>query len=102
MKKIFGSIRIHLKRTFDRIRNERIKLNLLQAIPFWIGSLFTGLVAVLFTRLFAWTEEGSSYIFQHASWSFFIITPACFVIALFVVRKFAPYARGSGIPQVIA
>jgi H+/Cl- antiporter ClcA len=32
----------------------------------------------------------------------FILTPVCFVTARWLVEKFAPYARGSGIPQVMA
>jgi len=102
MKKIFNGIREMLKKAFDRIPSEKIKLNLLQAIPFWIGSLITGLVAVAFTKLFVWTEAGSSYVFQHAASAFFIITPLCFLIAWQLVKRLAPYSRGSGIPQVIA
>lgn len=32
----------------------------------------------------------------------FVVTPACFVLAWWLVVKYAPYARGSGIPQVTA
>ena len=90
------------KRTFDRIRNERLKHNLLQAIPFWVASLLTGLVAVLYTRLFALAERGTAYIIHWHLWLFFLVTPACFLTAWWLVRQFAPYARGSGIPQVMA
>lgn len=75
---------------------------MLQAIPFWVASLFTGLMAVLFTKLFGYAERGTHSILQHNTWLLFIITPACFVLAWWVVKKFAPYARGSGIPQVMA
>jgi len=102
MKISLSGIRSLLKKSFDRIHNERIKLNLLQAVPFWIGSLLTGLVAVLFSKLFLWAEQGSSYIFQHAAWAFFIISPVCFIMAWQIVKKFAPYSGGSGIPQVTA
>jgi H+/Cl- antiporter ClcA len=90
------------KGTFDRIRNEKFKHNLLQAIPFWIASLLTGLVAVGYTRLFALAEKGTAFIVHWHFWVLFLITPACFVLAWWVVRRFAPYARGSGIPQVMA
>ncbi|MBG9375706.1 chloride channel protein [Panacibacter sp. DH6] len=99
---IFTGIRKKIKNAFDNIHNERVKQNLLQAIPFWLGSCITGLVAVLYARLFAYAEEGSAYIFKHAAWSFFMITPVCFVIGWWLVKKYAPYSRGSGIPQVIA
>ena len=102
MKNILGLIRNVFKKFFDRIRNEKIKLNLLQAIPFWVASLVTGLIAVVFTKLFAFVEEESSFVFQHAAWAFFIITPLCFIISWQLVKRLAPYSRGSGIPQVMA
>jgi len=96
------SIRTRLKSVFDSIRNERLKNNFLQAIPFWIASLLTGLVAVLYAKLFVFAENGTFYILHHhASW-LFIITPSCFILSWWVVMKFSPYARGSGIPQVMA
>jgi len=97
-----GRTRDLVKRTFDRIRNERFKHNLLQAIPFWIASLLTGLVAVVYTRLFALAEKGTAYIVHWHLWLFFLVTPVCFLVAWWLVRQFAPYARGSGIPQVMA
>jgi len=100
--KFIGSLRYLGKRTFDRIRNERLKNNLLQAIPFWIASLFTGVVAVIYARLFAFAEKGTAYIIHWHLWLLFIVTPVCFLVAWWLVRRFAPFARGSGIPQVMA
>jgi len=94
--------RVKVKKAFDRIRNEKLKQNLLQAIPFWVASLVTGLVAVLYSRLFALAEKGTAYIAHTHVWLFFIVTPSCFLLAWWVVRRFAPYSRGSGIPQVMA
>src|SRR6478609_3388498 len=102
LKRFYLSICIKLKRTFDAIRNERLKINPLQAIPFWIGSLLTGLIAVLYTKLFGWAEQAKGFLFHTNTGWFFLVTPICFLIAWWVVSKFAPYARGSGIPQVIA
>jgi H+/Cl- antiporter ClcA len=99
---LFIKIRGQLKRSFDSIRNERLKKNLLQALPFWVASLVTGLIAVFYARLFALVEKGSSMILHWHAWAFFIITPVCFVVAWWLVKRFAPYSRGSGIPQVIA
>jgi uncharacterized membrane protein len=79
--KLLRKLRLYLKRVFERIGNERIKNNLLQAIPFWIASLITGLIAVLYTRLFAYAEQGTSHIVAHHIWWLFIITPICFVLA---------------------
>ena len=90
------------KGTFDRIRNEKFRNNLMQAIPFWIASLLTGVIAVLYTKLFALAEKGTEYVIHWHLWLLFLISPACFLLAWWVVRRYAPYARGSGIPQVMA
>jgi H+/Cl- antiporter ClcA len=102
MVEFVNKIRRRLKVFFDNIRNERLKHNLLQAIPFWVASLLTGLVAVLYTRLFAYAEKCTLFVFQDNGWLFFLITPSCFILAWWVVKRFSPYARGSGIPQVMA
>ena len=100
--KFIGRLRTLGKMAFDRIRNEKLKHNLLQAIPFWIASLLTGIVAVVYTKLFALAEKGTAYIIHLHLWLLFIITPVCFLVAWWLVRQFAPFARGSGIPQVMA
>ncbi len=99
---IMSKVRRQLKHSFDSIRNERLKLGLLQALPFWAASLLTGLASVFYAKLFAKAEDFSHYIFLNTKWLFFILTPACFVFARWLIVKFAPFARGSGIPQVIA
>lgn len=71
-------------------------------MPFWIGALVTGCVAVLYARLFAWAEEDTRLLYDKAAWSFFIITPVAFVVAWWIAQRYAPYSRGSGIPQVSA
>jgi len=93
-----GKVRLRLKRAFDTIRNEKFKLNFLQAIPFWVGSLVVGLVAVVYARLFALAEKGTVYIIHTHLWLFFIVTPACFLLAWWLVRQFAPYSRGKRHP----
>ncbi len=96
------TIRKFLKKAFDRINNEKAKQNLLQAIPFWVASLLTGLIAVFYSRMFAFLESQTLSITRYHTWEIFILTPVCFLIAWWVVKKFAPNARGSGIPQVMA
>jgi H+/Cl- antiporter ClcA len=90
------------KMTFDQIRNEKLKHNLLQAIPFWVASLITGLAAVIYAKLFAYAEKGTAWVIHDHAWWLFFVTPACFLIAWWLVIRFAPYSRGSGIPQVMA
>ena len=95
-------IRYRIKRVFEKVGNEQLKQNLLRAIPFWIASLITALVAVLYARLFGFAEQGTHFIVKNYAWLLFIVTPPCFILAWWIVRKYAPYSRGSGIPQVMA
>ena len=74
----------------------------MQAIPFWIASVITGLFAVLYTKLFVAAEDLTTLVFVHHAWFLFILSPVCFIAAWWIVQKFSPYARGSGIPQVMA
>lgn len=99
---LFRKIKQVSKKIFDRINNERVRRGMLQAIPFWVASLITGFLAVLYARLFSYAERGTAYFIRHDIWLLFIITPICFVTAWWVVKRFAPYSRGSGIPQVMA
>lgn len=99
---ILDKIRQKLKTKFDLIDNEKLKINLLNALPFWAGAFIAGAVAVLYAKLFSWAELGTHLIYEKANWAFYIITPICFVLAWWLVSKYSPYARGSGIPQVSA
>lgn len=102
MLKIFALIKRSLKNSFDNIRNEQLKHNLLQAIPFWIGSVITGFFAVMYAQIFAWGENLMNFIFDWHAWMIFIIAPVGFVLSWWLVKEFAPNAKGSGIPQVMA
>ena len=98
----FIHIRQFIKRYFDRIHNEKLKHNLLQAIPFWIGSFITGIFAVFYAQLFQWGENLMHAMMRWHSWLIFIVAPIAFVLSWWLIKKFAPYAKGSGIPQVMA
>jgi H+/Cl- antiporter ClcA len=100
--KIVHWLRFQLKWSFDRIRNEDLKKSALQAIPFWIASVITGIVAVIYAKLFLWAEELTHMVINYHVWLLFILMPLCFLTAWWLVKQFAPYARGSGIPQVAA
>ncbi|RXM39236.1 chloride channel protein [Chryseobacterium sp. CH21] len=102
MLKIFTLLKKSLKNSFDNIRNEQLKNNLLQAIPFWIASIITGFFAVLYAQIFAWGEHLMNFIFDWHAWMIFIIAPIGFVLSWWLVKEFAPNAKGSGIPQVMA
>lgn len=102
MRRILVSIRRSLKKSFDNIRNEQLKQNLLQAIPFWIGSVITGFFAVMYAKIFSWGENLLHFILDWHDWMIFIIAPIGFVLSWWLVKEFAPNAKGSGIPQVMA
>lgn len=102
MRKILSSIRNGLKKSFDNIRNEQLKHNLLQAIPFWIGSIITGFFAVMYAKIFAWGEKLLELMLNWHDWMIFIVAPIGFVLSWWLVKEFAPNAKGSGIPQVMA
>lgn len=82
--------------------NERLRRQILLAIPFWVASVIVGLVAVGYAQLFSWAEQLSASTFSHAKWAVFLVMPIAMVGAWWLVRRFAPAARGSGIPQVLA
>ena len=102
MLRLFIYFRRSIKKSFDNLRNEKLKHNLLQAIPFWIGSLITGVFAVMYAKIFMWGEKLMNLIMDWNSWMIFIIAPIGFVLSWWLVKEFSPYAKGSGIPQVMA
>ncbi|MFZ1786435.1 MAG: chloride channel protein [Ferruginibacter sp.] len=99
---LFTKVKQVVKAKYDSIDNTGVKNNILNAFPFWLGAFLTGGIAVLYAKLFSLVEAATIRIYHYADWLFFIITPLCFLLALWVVTKFAKYAGGSGIPQVTA
>ncbi len=87
---------------FGEKGNKLLKQNLLNALPYWVGAIITGIVSVLYAELFSLAESATSYIFDKAPWLFFAITPAAFFLAWWLVARFSSFSRGSGIPQVNA
>jgi H+/Cl- antiporter ClcA len=83
-------------------RNEVIRKNILNALPFWIAALVSGAVAVFYAKLFSFAEHGTAWLFHQNKFLLLVATPVCFLLAWLVVQRYAPFARGSGIPQVIA
>jgi H+/Cl- antiporter ClcA len=96
------TIRKFLKDKFDSIPNQKFKLNLLNALPYWTSALVAGMAAVLYAKIFGWAEQGTVFVYHHFHYGFLLITPVCFVLATWLVNKYSPFARGSGIPQVSA
>lgn len=95
-------LRQKFKLYFDLIFSNGIKINVLQASPFWVASVLVGLVAVVYTKLFAYSESFLQKILHWHSWMIFIMAPVCFLIAWTLIQLFSRNAGGSGIPQIMA
>lgn len=102
LKSLLLNLKVFLKSAFDRLNNHAYKKSVLQAIPFWVASVITGLIAVMYTKLFLLAESLTVYLYHQFTWILFILMPVSFLLAWWVVLRFSPYARGSGIPQVVA
>lgn len=100
--KIFSGIRLFFKKQFDKLYNDRLRHGFLTAVPFWIGSLLIGFVAVFYANLFSLAETYFFKILQGRMWLLFFMAPTGFILSWWIVKKFAPYSKGSGIPQVMA
>ena len=101
MKKFKENLRARL----EAVPHHRYTSNFLNALPYWVGAILTGITAVGYAKLFHLAEEGTKGLLESESFSnywFFALTPFCFLLAWFLVVRFAPYSRGSGIPQVSA
>ncbi|ADB41768.1 chloride channel protein [Spirosoma linguale] len=85
-----------------RLYTERIRRVILQSLPFWVASLLTGLIAVGYEELFVLAEDISFTWLEAHPLLVFGLTPLAFLMAWLLVKKLAPAARGSGIPQVMA
>ncbi len=66
------------------------------------GAVMIGIVAILFARA---ADEAGELFMRYATasrWLPLLTTPLAFILLVWLTRRFAPLARGSGIPQVIA
>ena len=84
------------------LKGKKLQKHVLQALPFWIASFITGVIAVLYTKLFEWAEHWGAFLFKAHTWLIFLLTPVAFVLAWLLVKQVDIYAKGSGIPQVMA
>lgn len=80
--------------------NKAIKL-LPNDISYWVAAFLTGLAAVGYAGLVNHAEKLSHDLFKDHPYALLLVSPLCFVVGWWLVR-FAPEARGSGIPQVMA
>lgn len=70
--------------------------------PYWIGGAVTAVIAVVFTKIFALSEQlAFRWATDHPHWAWFMI-PAGMLASWGIAQIFAPAAVGAGIPQLIA
>lgn len=71
-------------------------------IAILVGAIVIGLVALLFARLADWAGDVFLHLVAKRPWLPLVLTPAGFALIVYATQRYAPLARGSGIPQVIA
>jgi H+/Cl- antiporter ClcA len=74
---------------------------MLSHASFWITALSVGLISVLYAQLINLSQKYYYSIIIASPFFMILLTPLLFLLSVFVVRKFAPEAKGSGIPQVL-
>ncbi|MFZ5792909.1 MAG: chloride channel protein [Sphingomonas sp.] len=67
-----------------------------------VGAVLLGLVALAFAAISDRAQGAFATLIAHWPYAPLLLTPALFAAVVWVTRRNAPYARGSGIPQVIA
>lgn len=86
----------------DRLLRTLSDPTYIQTIGLWAAALVASMVAVLYAKMFTFAEHlFHTYVASHPV-ALFLGTPACFILAWYLVRKFGPDAGGSGIPQIMA
>ncbi len=66
------------------------------------GAIVLGLVALLFADAADRANRLFLILYGKWHWAPLIVTPAGFALLVWLTRRFAPDARGSGIPQIMA
>jgi H+/Cl- antiporter ClcA len=74
----------------------------LRDVPFWIAATLAGFTAVGIAVLCKAVEEIPRHVLERHPYQLLLIAPLGFLIAWALVHYFAPEAKGSGIPQVMA
>jgi H+/Cl- antiporter ClcA len=66
------------------------------------GAILVGLAAIAFARVADWASGWFDARIAGHWWLPLVLTPAGFVVIAWITNRWAPAARGSGIPQIIA
>ncbi|QJX48970.1 chloride channel protein [Hymenobacter taeanensis] len=86
----------------QQLYTDRVRRLILQSFPFWFASIIVGVVAVGYEKVFVWAEAVSFGWLQRQPLLAFALTPLAFLVSWGLVQRWAPAARGSGIPQLMA
>lgn len=73
-----------------------------QTLGLWISSIVAALISVGYAKLFTFAELGFHQLLVRIPYAALIVSPVLFFLAWLIVRRFAPEASGSGIPQIMA
>ena len=84
-----------LKYRFFKPRSWRMRL------VFWGGAILVGFVAAVFALLADQAEDVFRTIVDYNKYLPLLITPAGFVLTVYITRKIFSGAEGSGIPQTL-
>ena len=66
------------------------------------GAILVGIVATVFAEASDWAGAMFNRYAKTWHWVPLVTTPLTFMLLVWITRRYAPLARGSGIPQVIA
>jgi H+/Cl- antiporter ClcA len=65
------------------------------------GAVLLGLIALAFAQISDYAQDAFAAILRRAPLAPLALTPVGYVLVVWITRRLAPEARGSGIPQVI-
>lgn len=72
-----------------------------RSVPPVMASMIIGVVSVLYAKVFLMSEHFGRQVFDAHPLLFVFLSPLLFLLSWSIVRFTAPFARGSGIPQVL-
>lgn len=73
----------------------------LRGFPYWTAAVLVGIVAVLYSNAFSQCISLAHRLWETHPYALFIVSPLCFLLATWIVEKYAPAAGGTGVPQVV-
>ncbi len=91
-----------LKKIKKKVPQKHFKRISFEAVPIILGSILVGIVSYIYEELFHIVEKFSIYVYGISPYIFLVLSPVCFLGAYLLVEKYAKFAKGSGIPTVLA